>query len=174
MEHRLYLSKAIVPFFSKVLSCVQFFVTPWTVAHQAPLPMEFSRQDYWSGLSFPTPGDLPNSVIKFTSVYRAGTWEVLFSKILAYKKKKKIYQCSKIMSLHPPICLIKKRSGFLDLRSKGMSRICKESGAMLTEITCKSKEASHFSFLQVSDLLVGKPISSLQVGKPTSRWETYR
>ena len=35
-------------------------VTPWTVACQAPLPMEFSRQEYWSGLLFPTPGDLPD------------------------------------------------------------------------------------------------------------------
>ena len=33
------------------------FVTPWTVAYQAPLTMEFSRQEYWSGLPFPTPGD---------------------------------------------------------------------------------------------------------------------
>ena len=37
------------------LSCVQLFVTPWTVTHQVPLPMEFSRQGYWSGLPFPTP-----------------------------------------------------------------------------------------------------------------------
>ena len=36
------------------------FVTPWTVAHQAPLSMGFSRQEYWSGLPFPPPGDLPN------------------------------------------------------------------------------------------------------------------
>ena len=35
------------------------FVTPWTVAHQAPLCMGFSRQEYWSGLPFPSPGDLP-------------------------------------------------------------------------------------------------------------------
>ena len=33
---------------------------PWTVAHQAPLSMKFSRQEYWSGLPFPPPGDLPN------------------------------------------------------------------------------------------------------------------
>ena len=44
-------------------SCVQLFVTPWTVAHQAPLPMEFSRQ-YWSGLPFPSPGDLPDPEIE--------------------------------------------------------------------------------------------------------------
>ena len=38
--------------------------TPWTVAHQAPLSMEFSRQEYWSGFPWPPPGDLPNSEIK--------------------------------------------------------------------------------------------------------------
>ena len=38
-------------------------MTPWTVAHQAPLSMEFSRQEYWSGLPFPTPGDLPNPMV---------------------------------------------------------------------------------------------------------------
>ena len=46
------------------LSRVRLFVTPWTVAHQAPLSMEFSRQEYWSGLPFPSPGDLPNLEIK--------------------------------------------------------------------------------------------------------------
>ena len=38
--------------------------TPWTVTCQAPLPMEFSRQEYWSGLPFPSPGDLPDPGIK--------------------------------------------------------------------------------------------------------------
>ena len=47
-----------------VLSHVQLFATPWTVAHQVLLPMEFSKQEYWSGLPFPTPGDLPNARIK--------------------------------------------------------------------------------------------------------------
>ena len=42
------------------LSHVQLFVTPWTVACQAPLSMGLSRQEYWSGLPFPPPGDLPN------------------------------------------------------------------------------------------------------------------
>ena len=45
-------------------SHVQLFVTPWTVAHQAALSMGFSRQEYWNGLPFPSPGDLPNSGIK--------------------------------------------------------------------------------------------------------------
>ena len=35
-------------------------MTPWTIAHQAPLPREFSRQEYWSGQPFPSPGDLPD------------------------------------------------------------------------------------------------------------------
>ena len=39
-------------------------VTPWTVAHQAPLSMGFSRQEYWSGFLFPFPGDLPNPGIE--------------------------------------------------------------------------------------------------------------
>ena len=41
-------------------SRVRFFVTPWTVARQAPLSMGFSRQEYWSGLPCPPPGGLPN------------------------------------------------------------------------------------------------------------------
>ena len=49
-------------------SCVRPFVTPWTVAHQAPLSMEFSRQEYWSGLPWPPPGNLPNPGIKHVSL----------------------------------------------------------------------------------------------------------
>ena len=48
----------------KLLSRVRRFVTPWTVAHQAPSSMGFSRQEYWSGLPFPSPGDLPNPGIE--------------------------------------------------------------------------------------------------------------
>ena len=42
----------------KLLSHVQLFVIPWTVAYQVPLSMGFSRREYWSGLLFPSPGDL--------------------------------------------------------------------------------------------------------------------
>ena len=48
----------------KSLSRVRLFATPWTVAYQAPPSMEFSRQEYWSGLSFPSPGDLPDPGIE--------------------------------------------------------------------------------------------------------------
>ena len=43
---------------------VRLFATPWTVAHQAPLSMGFSRREYWRGLPFPSPGDLVNPGIK--------------------------------------------------------------------------------------------------------------
>ena len=48
----------------KSLSRVQRFVTPWTIAYQAPPSMEFSRQENWDGLPFPSPGDLPNPGIE--------------------------------------------------------------------------------------------------------------
>ena len=49
-------------------SCVRLCATPWTVAHQAPLSMGFSWQEYWSGLPCPPPGDLPDPGIKPVSV----------------------------------------------------------------------------------------------------------
>ena len=44
----------------KSLSLIRLFVTPWTVAYESPPSMGFSSQEYWSGLPFPSPGDLPN------------------------------------------------------------------------------------------------------------------
>ena len=48
----------------KLLSRVRLFVTPWTVAYQAPLSIGFSSQEYWSGLPFTSPEDLPDPGIK--------------------------------------------------------------------------------------------------------------
>ena len=48
----------------KLLSCVRLFATPWTIAYQAPHCMGFSRQEYWSGLPFPSWGNLPDLVIE--------------------------------------------------------------------------------------------------------------
>ena len=68
--------------------------TPWTVAHQAPLSMEFSRQEYWTGLSFPSPVDLPNPGIEPTSLMfpalagrfftTSATWEAQIMDNLVY------------------------------------------------------------------------------------------
>ena len=51
----------------KLLSCVQLFVILCTVAYQTPPSMGFSRQEYWTGLPFPSPGDLPNPGIESRS-----------------------------------------------------------------------------------------------------------
>ena len=67
----------------RVVSCVLLFVTPWTVARQAPLPMGFSRQQYWSGLLFPTPGIFltqrsnPHLLHWQVYFYYCTTWEAL-------------------------------------------------------------------------------------------------
>ena len=67
-------------------SHVRLFETPGTVAHQAPLSLGFSKQEYWSGLPFPPPGDLPGPGIEFTSLKSpaltvgffttSATWEI--------------------------------------------------------------------------------------------------
>ena len=72
-------------------SCVQLFVTLWAIAHQAPLFMGFSRQEYWSGLPFPSSGDFPNPRIEPTSVtspalaggffITSTTWEAFYTHI---------------------------------------------------------------------------------------------
>ena len=69
-------------------SHVLLFVIPWAVAQQAPLSMEFSRHEYWSGLPFPSPGDLPDSEIELVSLRSlalgggffatSATWEGIF------------------------------------------------------------------------------------------------
>ena len=58
----------------KSFSHVQLCVTPWTVACQAPLSKGFPRQEYWSGLPFPSPGDLPDPGLKSMSLALAGTF----------------------------------------------------------------------------------------------------
>ena len=84
----------------KSLSRVRLFATLWTIARQAPLSMGFSRQEYWSGLPFPSPGDLPNPGIESGSP--ALQADALSSEppgkaytILRFKKRAKICKQSK-------------------------------------------------------------------------------
>ena len=77
-------------------SHVQLFVTSWTVAHQALLSMGFSRQEYWSGMPFPSPGDLPNPGIKpmsLSSLQLAGRFFTTVSpgKLLQANKPKSYF-----------------------------------------------------------------------------------
>ena len=88
--------------------CACFCVTWWTVACQAPLSVGFSRQEYWSGLPFPSPGDFPDSRIKPTSLMSpalAGgffttstTWEA-YRHIHIYIYIYKTFEC--IVALSP-------------------------------------------------------------------------
>ena len=74
-------------------SHVQLFVTPWTIVHQAPFSMEFSRQEYSSGQPFPSPGDLPNQGSKPRLLhcrhilYRQSHWEAHSQGIHSLKNK---------------------------------------------------------------------------------------
>ena len=61
-----------------MLSHVQLFATPWTIALQVPLSMEFSRQEYWGELPFPTPGDLPNPGIEPASCISCTGRQILY------------------------------------------------------------------------------------------------
>ena len=101
-----------------MLSCVWPFATPWAAACQAPLSMEFSRQEYWSGLPFPSPGDLPNQGIKpmasassalagrFFSTEPPGNSKATW---VSWKSKKTIFSCpehSKIVTEYASYQLI--------------------------------------------------------------------
>ena len=68
-SHRTYYTEVVLLLNGKVksLNRVQLFATPWTVTRQAPLSMGLSRQEYWSGLPCPSPGDLPNPGIELRS-----------------------------------------------------------------------------------------------------------
>ena len=67
------------------LSRVQHFVIPWTVAGQTPLSMEFSRQEYWSGLLFPPLGNLPNQGIEPVSLVSPALAGRFFTSSATYK-----------------------------------------------------------------------------------------
>ena len=75
-----------------LLTPVRLFATPWTIAHQVPLPLGFPKQEYWSGLPFPPPGNLPHPGIQSGSpafscisrwiLYQGATWEPKNFKII--------------------------------------------------------------------------------------------
>ena len=70
-----------------VYSVVPNFATPWTAAHQAPLSMGFSRQEYWSGLPFPSPVDLPDSGIEPASLVSSALAGQFFTTVPPGKPK---------------------------------------------------------------------------------------
>ena len=96
----IFLKKLLLLFSRWVVS--DSFVTPWTVAHQAPLSVGFPRQGYWSGLSLPSPGGLPNPGMEpeppawqVDSLYYWATWEASWK--------------TNLHSLHPFLPSLKKK-----------------------------------------------------------------
>ena len=85
-----------------MFSYVPLFVTSWTVALQAPLSMEFPRQEYWSGLPFPPPGDLPDPRIEPASLGSPA----LAGGFFTIQPSGKLIFCLKIPYLQQPALLI--------------------------------------------------------------------
>ena len=81
------------------LSVVSDSAAPQTVAHQSPLPMEFSSQEYWSGLPFPFPGDLPNSGVQSMSPALQGD-----SLLLSHQGSPNKYKSSALGDISLPTC----------------------------------------------------------------------
>ena len=88
-----------------MLSHVLLFMTPWTVACQAPLPMGFSRQEYWSELPFPPPGDLAKPGIKPISSVSPALVGGFFTTSATWEAKPEIQ-----------ICFVKSFTSILDLK----------------------------------------------------------
>ena len=83
-------------------SAVSDSATPWTVAFQAPLSMEFSRQEYWSGMSFPTPGGLPYPGIKPMSLTFLALAGKLFTPSTTWEALREEEEAKKLPELNPP------------------------------------------------------------------------
>ena len=80
-------------------SCVQLFATLWTIAHQAPLSLGFSRQECWNGLPFPSPGDLPNPGIKPTSLMSPASAGIVFITSTTWEAQRYIGVCVYLFKL---------------------------------------------------------------------------
>ena len=78
-----------------MLSCVQLFAALWTVACQAPLSLEFSKQEYWSELPLPTPGDLPDPGIKPPSLVSPALAGGFFTTSTTWESPSVICNCIK-------------------------------------------------------------------------------
>ena len=88
----------------KLFSPVQLFVTAWTVACQVPLSMGFSRQEYWSGLPFLPPGDLPNPGIEPTSSASPALAGGFFTTGATWEAHKEHIFHSKELGFYPVTC----------------------------------------------------------------------
>ena len=86
----------------KSLSCVRLFMTPWTAAYEAPPPMGFSRQEYWSGLPLPSPQNL----LVETKTETSSWWTLSFCCILARRWDQELYPHTESGISDPPLSQI--------------------------------------------------------------------
>ena len=98
---------------------IQLFATPWTVAHQVPLPMGFSRREDWSGLSCPPPGDLPDPGNKPVSLQLLHSKQILYSWVTGDMYT---YICS-CLSLLPPLHPLSRSPQSTELSSLCVQRL---------------------------------------------------
>ena len=137
-----------------VLSHVWLFVTPWAVAHKGPLSMEFSRQEYWSGLPFPSPGDLPDSGIKPMSPALAGGFFTPGNPIYVYSYIcicLHICVCMSSILTYKPICSI-----FWSSSSRLASGRCTADHPVVPlQSTFQSLLPSHLQRKTNTDILLG-------------------
>ena len=107
----------------KALSCARLFATPWTIAHQTPLSMEFSRQEYWSGLPFPSP------IYMYTYTYTQTHThtlipQLLYSFIFQWTLRLLPYlSCCKQSAMHIGVCLSSWITTWLKNRQKNWTDI---------------------------------------------------
>ena len=109
---------------AQFLNHVHLFVAPWAVAYQAPLTIKYSRQEYWSGVTFPLPGDLPNPGTELTTLppvaladrffITCSTWETylktLQNSILSQWEIVGWLSCILSLPLHPGLFRIQKET----------------------------------------------------------------
>ena len=85
-----------------MLSHVWLFLTPWTVARQVPLSMGFSKQEYWSGLPFPSPGNLPDPGIKLMFLLSPASSDRFFTTSATWEAQRE-YQFSSVAQSCPTL-----------------------------------------------------------------------
>ena len=123
-------------------------VAPWTVAHQAPLSMGFSRQEYWSGLPFPSPGDLPNPGIEPESP--AVQADSLPTEL--WGKPQWVYRWLHF-SLLPSLIAIVQKLNEVSLRAKTV-RISKQECSLWNAVSSNNLQPSFFLSINGTSLLL--------------------
>ena len=132
----------------EVISCAWLSVTPWTVAYKATLSIGFSRQAYWNGLPFPSPGDLPHPGIEPRSpALQAGRHFTIWAtrEALEVKRERMINRSKSIKTclIHFIISIHRNPILFLYLTRKGSEETREEQDWDHPRVCCRREQHSH-------------------------------